>query len=320
MNKAPGTGYKALTRINQLNHKFLITICSVLFTICIGNANADDCLRPGYYINANNECVQCDLNNYYCPGDDMRYACPDGGFIPQVLQPSTTIKRCIKHVGNTRLVSDLSECRGTETLCYKTSGQATHGTGSAPCYYSTKTNQYDNTGTGCVGGSILETCDAGYYASYINKTSALKDHPCNPVGAGYYSPDGDLYRYACTNAIPEHAHYGGREINETNNCEWECDTGYVKTADGKYCTSDVGNSGFCIPASFTITYICPNVGNTPATRTVSHGANFTTADASVCNGDYDVWLADDGMNTKITSNTTLPYPYFKNITLTATKR
>ncbi len=85
----------------------------------------------------------------------------------------------------------------------------THGTGSAPCYYTTGADGaaiYDNqiidpvTGEhrwGCVGGSVLTECDAGYYAPYLGTGSGLQHHPCNPVGTAYWSPDKDLNRYEC---------------------------------------------------------------------------------------------------------------------------
>jgi hypothetical protein len=61
-------------------------------------------------------------------------------------------------------------------------------------------------------------CDAGYYAV---------GNECVNPGVGYYSPDGDDARYACTNEIPQHSSYSGSAM--TNNCPWTCDTGYEES-------------------------------------------------------------------------------------------
>lgn len=141
-----------------------------------------------------------------CP----RTANGDRGSIPRSIGINASISSCNLYTYNVRMTEidryDKVNCT-TDSIygCV----WLTHGTGGAACYYTTGADGaaiYDNrnvdpaTGAvrlSCVGGSYLDTCDAGYYAPYINTSDGLQHHPCNPVGTSYWSPDGDLNRYEC---------------------------------------------------------------------------------------------------------------------------
>ncbi len=73
-------------------------------------------------------------------------------------------------------------------------------------------------------------CDAGYYAS---------GGACIDPGVGYFSPSADDARYACTNEKPTHSSYSGSATS--NNCPWQCDTGYVE------------ENGACVEVSISCT-------------------------------------------------------------------
>jgi hypothetical protein len=60
------------------------------------------------------------------------------------------------------------------------------------------------------------TCPAGQYA--VNNA-------CVSAGTGYWSPDSDVQRYACTNA-PANADYTSATASSAD-CPWSCKTGYL---------------------------------------------------------------------------------------------
>ncbi|MBR1380024.1 MAG: hypothetical protein IJ560_00330 [Alphaproteobacteria bacterium] len=75
------------------------------------------------------------------------------------------------------------------------------------------------------------------------------------------------------------------------------------------------NVKFCIPKQYTITYDCGQLGGTvPDSVRIGYGHNFTTADTSACGGMAAGWRVNDS-DTIITPNTTLPYTYVNDITL-----
>ena len=218
----------------------LLRCHAIFFVVCVqfcigGTAHAATC-DAGQYITDGGECVVC-TTGYYCPGDDARYECPNGGYVPLVYQLGNSIIGCVDTVDGIRWVKTPDECMGNETYCWvirNNNYYATHGFGSQPCYYNPETGTYDYGSTrGCVGGNTLQSCDAGYWAETVRTGGELQRHPCVPSGVGYYSPDDDLARYPCTNEIPANSHYAGTEINKTNNCEWECDDGFGHTSDDR---------------------------------------------------------------------------------------
>ncbi|MBE6457763.1 MAG: hypothetical protein E7011_03090 [Alphaproteobacteria bacterium] len=80
-----------------------------------------------------------------------------------------------------------------------------HGTGYTACYYISGTDgnavygPESLNGQGCINGLQLVTCDAGFYDVRNGKWVAgyVPYQSCQPVGYGYWSPDGDLARYPC---------------------------------------------------------------------------------------------------------------------------
>ena len=198
--------------------KFII----IGFIFAITAARADDCptgysilddsglckvqCNAGYYVaTAGATCIALNATNKYTNAHTVAYGevsttetCPNGGSIPTGYNNGGHIlSNCVKGVYNLRYTYNNGTC-----VAYRYS---THGTGFAQCYYMCDSNgicgydRVDSNGNPlrCVGGSTLQTCDAGYYAAVVVNGLALQDHPCRPVGMGYYSPDGDLNRYAC---------------------------------------------------------------------------------------------------------------------------
>ena len=165
----------------------------------------------GYYVaTAGGTCTA--LNSGYIETHTVIYGdvstpelCPDGGFVPAAFHNGghTSISRCVKRVSNLRY-NNIAQKSLCPTSMYET--YSTHGIGSAGCYWRCDSNGNCGYGTirdrlgnpkDCVGGSTLALCDAGYYAMVLTNGNALAGHPCSPVGMGYYSPNGDLRRYAC---------------------------------------------------------------------------------------------------------------------------
>jgi len=183
--------------------------------------------QAGYYVaSAGEQCRKItDIYTYTDQPHTITYGetsdaflkkCPrtaDGyyGWIPPSIGINDSINICILDKNNLRMTEKDQSYDGgictTDSIGSCT--WLTHGTGGAPCYYTTGPDGaaiYDNrridpaTGESrraCVGGSSLTACDAGYYAPYISSGDGLQQHPCNPVGTSYWSPDGDLNRYEC---------------------------------------------------------------------------------------------------------------------------
>lgn len=52
-------------------------LMAAFFLIIPTMSHAVDLCEPGYYLDTTtNECTQCGLGKYYCPGDNIRYDCP----------------------------------------------------------------------------------------------------------------------------------------------------------------------------------------------------------------------------------------------------
>ncbi|MBR1380472.1 MAG: hypothetical protein IJ560_02695, partial [Alphaproteobacteria bacterium] len=134
----------------------LLRCHAIFFVVCVqfcigGTAHAATC-DAGQYITDGGECVVC-TTGYYCPGDDARYECPNGGYVPLVYQLGNSIIGCVDTVDGIRWVKTPDECMGNETYCWvirNNNYYATHGFGSQPCYYNPETGTYDYGSTrGC---------------------------------------------------------------------------------------------------------------------------------------------------------------------------
>ena len=100
---------------------------------------------------------------------------------------------------------------------------------------------------------------------------------CTEVGIGYYSPDGDNNRYACTNK-PTNSTYIGSG-GGSNNCPWLCNTDYYN--NGSSC-SYVG-IGFYSPNLNNNIYSCTNK---PANSSYTSAGNGTNNCSWTCNSGY----------------------------------
>ena len=196
--------------------------CATGYTWNTTTAQCEITCNPGYYVaTAGGECVPLSIGSYYIDtahtvayGDvtpeSVKKTCPcdaDGkcGSFHWVFDDGghNSIKHCWLFRDGIRFVGDVNQADGINTMyAYRFANSSpTHGTGHAPCYYYSGDDgsaiYSDSSSDGCVGSSTLRTCDAGYWTDTITTGDALQKHPCNPVGTGFYSPDGDLNRYPC---------------------------------------------------------------------------------------------------------------------------
>ncbi len=100
---------------------------------------------------------------------------------------------------------------------------------------------------------------------------------CVAVGTGYYSPNRDNFRYACTNK-PANSTYTGSG-GGTNNCPWACNTDYYK--NGTVC-SPVGTGNYS-PNLNNNLYACTNK---PANSFYTGSGGGTNNCPWSCNSDY----------------------------------
>ena len=113
------------------------------------------------------------------------------------------------------------------------------------CYVACPDDPPANSTWQVINNTCVWLCDAGYYSA--DSTS------CTAVDTGYYSGDGDNTQTACTNK-PANSHYTGSAI--TDNCPWQCDTGYGSDAGTcRACTASefLTNGGICVNTKFTVT-------------------------------------------------------------------
>lgn len=214
--------------------KFLL---AALFMVVVMPANADDCpdgysiiddsglckieCPDGYrVVNAGEKCAQIIGNTpYYAAKHTVMYGETSGDNVKKCPEPDPNAND-VPSGSYVRMPSSLNH--SSITLCgidiknirYTTEdGDApsdiSHGVLRAPCYYTTGDDGhaiYDKrrrdpvTGEsrrGCVGGTVVISCDAGYYAQCTYTGGGAYEMGCEPVGYNYYSPDGDLKRYPC---------------------------------------------------------------------------------------------------------------------------
>lgn len=136
-----------------------------------------------------------------CPSPDMEKN-------DVIANPTMMIPETLDHSSINQCILSRLRVRYTTEEGYSPS-QISHGVLLAPCYYTTGDDGnaiYDDrrkdpvtgeTRMGCVGGSAVISCDAGYYAHCTSTGNGPYDMGCQPVGYNYYSPDGDLTRYPC---------------------------------------------------------------------------------------------------------------------------
>ncbi len=143
--------------------------------------------NPGYYLN-NGECIACGTF-YYCPGDDLSYACPK-------TDVDTEHVEYYWYWSPHGLQDSITGCR--VQWKYETFGfSCAYGdTGYAGSLASDTTKCMIN----------VNSCPAGYWCPYCDSNTnywtssydmAANSIHCGPVGHGYYSPAGDVFRTIC---------------------------------------------------------------------------------------------------------------------------
>ena len=217
------------------------------------NATTNNCpweCDDGYY-NNNGTCTLCEAG-YMCSGG-VKTACTGATYTETT--GATSCTQCPAAIVYANRVTAYGYWieGGVQTSRYGCRAAITEQdpTGDYALSCSMNNGDYGTGGSarGCLAGQVT-SCIAGRYVPendnpYGNVLWAptvqnIEGNVCVDAGAGYYSPDGDLARYACTNK-PEHSSYSGSA--GSNNCPWECDTGYTKS----------GNS--CVANTYTINYV-----------------------------------------------------------------
>ena len=131
-----------------------------------------------------------------------------------------------------------------EGLDEYTTNYETEWNGRVSCYVACPDTPPANSKWFIVNNACEWLCDEMYYSA--DGTS------CTNVETGYYSADGDNTQTMCTNK-PANSHYTGSAT--TNNCPWQCDTGYGSDSGAcRACTaSEFLAGGVCETTKFTIT-------------------------------------------------------------------
>jgi len=138
------------------------------------------------------------------------------------------------------------------------------------CTNSTSTSNFSYTSDGGGINNCDWSCNTDYY---------LKDGNCVAVGTGYYSPNNNNNKIACTNSTSSDNFSYTSSGDGTNNCDWSCDLDYYLT------------EGNCVAVG--IGYFSPNNDNsiTKCTNGPSD-ANYTSSGGGennciwACNTDY----------------------------------
>ncbi|MBR1380507.1 MAG: hypothetical protein IJ560_02875 [Alphaproteobacteria bacterium] len=190
----------------------------------VGTARAANC-PANFYLNTENECTYCE-NAYYCPGDDIRYECPEDKYIGKYDQflDDTFIEELRPGVSSwgTGFTYDGSSqaARSKITNCWRhTFFVFKNYSCLSEVAYDTTKQEYP---VRCV---YYYEAGTGYYLSpYRSTTYKVWYNGVKP----------------CTNA-PANAHYTGPgtpdsvdgTIKDANDCPWECDDGFGHTSDDR---------------------------------------------------------------------------------------
>ncbi len=185
-----------------------------------GPASCTTQCNAGYYVpNVGDACTQIQGDiPYYAESHTVAYGdtsgdnykkCPDpapgqgtGDLYSSDIWRHTSVNYCaLRGVPMVYTYNpEIKFCRDGDCI----SQQTTHGVVKNTCYYTSGDDGmaiYDDTvindGRGCEGESSLVSCDAGFWAPVRSYAHAGYFLGCQPVGVGYYSPDGDLNRYPC---------------------------------------------------------------------------------------------------------------------------
>lgn len=176
-----------------------------------GAANGWAACDAGFYLNDNGACVKCS-GGYYCPGDDTRRACPtDTTDWHARVSPLYPVDKL--DVRDLMSWHPSDDSRGAVYNVHCFTGVTVH----SPFGILYIESPYN--GTDYWNGQskfLWYQANPGYYLAQYLYTS---------YRAWY------LYARQCTNA-PANAHYTGAgtpaqsDSSPTNDCPWECDTGY----------------------------------------------------------------------------------------------
>ena len=206
-------------------HKICGMAIFALITIGgVGTARAANC-PANFYLNTENDCTYCD-GGYYCPGDDIRYQCPDD-----------------KWVGKYNTFFNDT---------FRSASQTYTGSWGSDFTYDGATYTSRSKITHCVRWMSLifkeYTCLSEVAYDPTSQEYPVKCTHYYVAGPGYYLSPYKVTTYnvwyngvkPCTNA-PANAHYTGPgtpdspdgTIKNANDCPWECDDGFGHTSDDR---------------------------------------------------------------------------------------
>ena len=185
---------------------FVFVIFALVMSTSV-QARADDCTgMAGYYLNDAGKCVVCGITApFYCPGDNIRYACPDrppitsidGVYLPDNISDVTSIKFDNTHTNVTGGLQDsIQQCRTAYDM------ESPRGYISYRLLYNTTTDKYDK-----YHGYWWSYPYAGYYLTNIKACwvgAAYNEAARCPAGA--YCP-GETDDWRCANG-PAPENYG----------------------------------------------------------------------------------------------------------------
>ena len=204
--------------------KVMSAICALAAIGGVGTVRAANC-PVSFYLDSENECTVCDYD-YYCPGDDISYKCPEdkwAGKYEQFFDDTFISFGAIWYrswAGS--LVHDgmITYYRPSITACHRNTYFYTKNyTCLSQVAYDTTSQEYP------VKCTHYYEPGPGYYLSpYLDESDYIGYNGVKP----------------CTNA-PANAHYTGPgtpdskddKIKDANDCPWECDDGFGHTSDDR---------------------------------------------------------------------------------------
>ena len=193
----------------------------LIFLLFVFPAFADTCNTPGYYLNENNECTECSINNY-CIGDGIMRPCP-------------------------ALVYSSTEELKSMVVGYNVHSIAGAGLSSEIHYYGRDMVSIERCLLNIAGVEVDQGTIGLYLLFYSQQTGAYTTHDVTcwvRTNPGYYRYGryfSDYYFYigSCANSFPEHAHWADNTPPDNPNCLWECDTGYTLNINGTACVANI---------------------------------------------------------------------------------
>src|SRR3989344_3466394 len=226
---------------------------------------------------------------------------------------------------NSAVFSAIDNCATFSNFGTCEAGCRSMGFSDQPCYVSEAADSnyqwcLTSAGAATCGGSHPNvrrlcpcTCVGGQY---------LSGGGCTDVGAGYYSPAGDSYRYQCSAG-----YYCSTTTNTASTGNGACTAGYYCTAGSTSATQNACGTGNYCPAASGSATVCPagTYGSTTTLTTSSctgqcsagYYGSSTGQTAATCNGACTAGYYCTAGSTSATQNTCSNKPLNSNYNSTS---